>query len=445
MKTIKIGIGLSVMLISSLLASTEVELKKDLTDSLTRLKQVREKVAEEKPKLGKEVAERERELVKLRRQHRLAQLSEQAYIKQKGELAREHGKYAAESDYLGGVYRSFCSQLQAQWQVGERQLYDGKLAAALAPKGTQEDQAMALDLAMDRLESMLGGRILQGTAVDHDGLVVEGKIASIGPATWFQSNDGKTVGALIFDKGSLQPHIAEADEEKVAALFNGEPTELSVDVTGGSARAIAEIEDDVDSILKKGGIWLWPILGIAFVSVICGVLKMIQLQKIKLPRAQWVADILAAVREDKLEEAKEIAGSVSHPAGQLLQAAIGYTKSGVDVVEEVIYEELIGVQARLQKWLSFISVTAATAPLLGLLGTVSGMIRMFNVITVTGTGDVKPMAGGISEALVTTLFGLIVAIPALILHSILARRSLGVVQNTEKLGLTFVNGLRKSH
>jgi len=92
--------------------------------------------------------------------------------------------------------------------------------------------------------------------------------------------------------------------------------------------------------------------------------------------------------------------------------------------------------------LPIIAVTAATSPLLGLLGTVSGMIATFNLITLFGSGDPKPLAGGISEALVTTLFGLVVAIPALILHAFLSRRSQGIVQTTERLGLSFVNALR---
>ncbi len=70
------------------------------------------------------------------------------------------------------------------------------------------------------------------------------------------------------------------------------------------------------------------------------------------------------------------------------------------------------------------------------------MIRTFNLITVFGSGDPKPLAGGISEALITTLFGLVVAIPALILHAFLSRRSQGIVQTTERLGLSFVNALR---
>ena len=137
---------------------------------------------------------------------------------------------------------------------------------------------------------------------------------------------------------------------------------------------------------------------------------------------------------------------MNHPVSAVVTRCLGFVMAGPDVVEEVLYEQLIEVQNKLQSWLPFIAITAATAPLLGLLGTVAGMIRTFNVITVSGTGDAKPLAGGISEALITTLFGLVVAIPALIIHALLSRRCQGIAQTTEKLGLTLVNGLRnKSH
>lgn len=100
------------------------------------------------------------------------------------------------------------------------------------------------------------------------------------------------------------------------------------------------------------------------------------------------------------------------------------------------------MQSRVSSLLPVIAITAATSPLLGLLGTVSGMIQTFNLITVFGSGDPKPLAGGISEALITTLFGLVVAIPALILHAFLSRRGQGIVQTTERLGLAFVNAQR---
>ena len=78
---------------------------------------------------------------------------------------------------------------------------------------------------------------------------------------------------------------------------------------------------------------------------------------------------------------------------------------------------------------------------LGLLGTVTGMIKTFKLITVFGTGDARALSSGISEALITTEFGLLVAIPTLLMHAILARTAKGVLASMEQTGLAFVNGL----
>ncbi|MEM9236505.1 MAG: MotA/TolQ/ExbB proton channel family protein, partial [Verrucomicrobiota bacterium] len=142
------------------------------------------------------------------------------------------------------------------------------------------------------------------------------------------------------------------------------------------------------------------------------------------------------------DKAIEVAGQARHPVSAVMTKLIESAQHSADVVEETLYEQLMGVQQKASSLLPVIAVTAATAPLLGLLGTVSGMIRTFQLITVFGSGDPKPLAGGISEALITTLFGLVVAIPALVLHAFLARRSQGIVQTTERLGLSFVNSLR---
>ncbi|MEM7012670.1 MAG: MotA/TolQ/ExbB proton channel family protein, partial [Verrucomicrobiota bacterium] len=95
-----------------------------------------------------------------------------------------------------------------------------------------------------------------------------------------------------------------------------------------------------------------------------------------------------------------------------------------------------------QRGLQFIAIASATAPLLGLLGTVTGMIHTFDLIRVFGTGDARSLAHGISEALVTTEFGLIVAIPALILHALLSRKIKSILGSMEMASLAFVNGLQ---
>ena len=109
-----------------------------------------------------------------------------------------------------------------------------------------------------------------------------------------------------------------------------------------------------------------------------------------------------------------------------------------------MYEQVLTTRLRLQGLLPFIAICAASAPLLGLLGTVTGIINTFKMITIFGSGDVKSLSGGISEALITTKFGLIVAIPSLLLHAFLSRKARGVVGRMEAAGVAFINQIGKT-
>lgn len=421
----------------------EAVLRADLSAALSELDEQRKDESIERVKLGQGFAAVESELLVLRRQRQLARLSTDGRRELLSNLKREKREFEQDSQYLKGIFNDFSVQLKAQLMPGQKAVYEEVLDDTVRLESSLLDRSNVFDLAMDRLESAIGGEINSGNAVASSGMVLHGKVCNIGPASWFISDDGSSAGVLTLGKGAKYARLFPENANSVSQLFEAGRANLELDVTGGKARAIEKIQGDPSKLFKKGGVWLWPILGIALVSAVCGIIKFTQLLQIKEPSQLWVSDILAAVSNGDIEKSREISSAVNHPAGSLISNAIDYVGVGADVVEEVIYEQLIGVQSKLQKWLPFIAVTAATAPLLGLLGTVSGMIRMFNVITVVGTGDVKPMAGGISEALVTTLFGLVVAIPALIIHTMLQRRSNGVVQNTEKLGLTFVNGLRR--
>ena len=127
--------------------------------------------------------------------------------------------------------------------------------------------------------------------------------------------------------------------------------------------------------------------------------------------------------------------------GLLLTDGVEHSGDNKELLEEVLYERLIQTQPKLERMIPFIAVVAATAPLMGLLGTVTGMIKTFKLITVFGTGDARSLSSGISEALVTTEFGLCVAIPSLIIHALLLRRTKGVLASMEQTAVAFKNGL----
>ena len=137
-------------------------------------------------------------------------------------------------------------------------------------------------------------------------------------------------------------------------------------------------------------------------------------------------------------------GRIKGPVGRMLKAGVDNLREPRELVEEVMYEVVLTSRLKLERFLPFVAISAASAPLLGLLGTVTGIINTFKLITVFGSGDVKSLSGGISEALITTKFGLIVAIPSLLLHAFLSRKAKGVTDQMEKSAVSFTNQLART-
>jgi len=113
-------------------------------------------------------------------------------------------------------------------------------------------------------------------------------------------------------------------------------------------------------------------------------------------------------------------------------------------MENALQEAILREVPPLERFLSTLGMLAAIAPLLGLLGTVTGMIATFHVITHFGTGDPRMMSGGISEALVTTMLGLAVAIPIMLAHTLLNRAVDKRIGQMEEKALTLVNSVHRS-
>ena len=157
-------------------------------------------------------------------------------------------------------------------------------------------------------------------------------------------------------------------------------------------------------------------------SVIIAFFKAIQIVRVRAPT-----------------RAASLKGSFTGPFEQLRIAAKENMGRKAEILEEILYERIIDAQMRLEKALPLIAVTAATAPLLGLLGTVTGMIDVFRQITNFANPESSELARGISEALVTTKFGLITAIPSLIVHALLSRRLQGLVAKMETFASRLVN------
>lgn len=131
----------------------------------------------------------------------------------------------------------------------------------------------------------------------------------------------------------------------------------------------------------------------------------------------------------------------SSPLGRILAAGLSNAHHGREVMKESIEEAAGHVVHELERYLNTLGTIASIAPLLGLLGTVVGMIRVFAQIMVQGTGNASALAGGISEALITTAAGLSVAIPALVMHRYYTGRIDAIVVRLEQQTIKLVDAL----
>jgi biopolymer transport protein ExbB len=189
--------------------------------------------------------------------------------------------------------------------------------------------------------------------------------------------------------------------------------DVALDPTRGVMLSLLIQTPDVFERIKQGGIIGYIILALGVAGFVFAIWRLIALTSIGAKMTQQMEN----TEPDS-----------TNPLGRVLAAA---QKNGVQDTEtyELLLDEAITKEIpQLEKGQSMIKLLAAVAPLLGLLGTVTGMIATFQSISLFGTGDPKLMASGISQALVTTMLGLVVAIPLLFLHSLVASRSRTLVQ-----------------
>jgi biopolymer transport protein ExbB len=433
-----------------LAAQTEVpaaleKAKNDLTSALSGLEKTRAAIAAEKPALSADFAKTELELREKRRLVRIARQSKEDRAEELRQLRTDLAARQQDASYLAGLLKDHALKTTTLSTPGAAPLeISPEIIAANpdAPADALAGRLPILDAAIDRLDALLGGSTSPGQASDPDGNIREGTLAALGPVSYFLSDDKSLGGDIIASAPGEITHYVPGSAQDVAALIAGKEIALPLDPTGGNARAMDEIDGGFMDLIRKGGLWIWPIILLALLSLFFGVIKLARFARFREPTDAWVSAILAALRTGDRAKASSLAIGQRHPAGAVMEKLVSVSENSADLVEETLYEQLMAVQAKASSLLPVIAITAATAPLLGLLGTVSGMIATFNLITLFGSGDPKPLAGGISEALITTLFGLVVAIPALVLHAFLSRRAQGIVQTTERLGLSFVNGLR---
>lgn len=430
-------------------ASESIE--KKLEDSLAELSRLREQVAGEVVPLNQKLSELESRLQEVRLEYQQKTRLLDSRTLDLNNLQNEIKQRKQESTYLSNLLGEYIRNFETRLHIAELQKYRGALdEARLASENSNleqeevfEAQAKILSVSLERLFDALGGSRFAGTAVDSTGLVKHGTFVMVGPVAIFRSQDGQNVGTVEQQLGSLEPAIIPfadfADSLAAAELITNSQGSFPLDPSLGNAHKIEATQESFVEHVQKGGVVMIPIFGLAGLALLVALIKYLQMAFIQTPSKRKVDQLLQAVSRHDEKGAQKAVSQMRGPVGKMLAAGVEHIKEPRDLIEEVMYEKLMSVRLGLERFLPFISITAASAPLLGLLGTVTGIINTFKLITVFGSGDVKSLSGGISEALITTKFGLIVAIPSLLLYAFLSRKAKGIIDKMEKAAVALVN------
>ncbi|MBP3139965.1 MotA/TolQ/ExbB proton channel family protein [Aliivibrio fischeri] len=355
------------------------------------------------------------------------------FSKNEGELAKQEEKLRLDTGSLGelfGVVRQAAKELESENQTsvtGADSTQYSQAVTSIAAAKTLPTLLQLTDLWLSMDEQIQASAELKETEVkviDGEGNIAPqlayrigsiGLISEQGYLHW----DGKRQDATYYSK---QPENGPR-LNSLSELSEGNVETMIVDPSRGFMLDQLALTPSLFERLQAGGVVGQIILTLLVIGLIIAIFR---------------GSKLALVQQQIKKQLKTPETPTDNPLGRILSVYDEEKHRNVESLELRLLEAIVDEQQGLEKGLSMLKLLAALAPMLGLLGTVTGMIETFQVITQFGNGDPKVMAGGISMALVTTVLGLVAAMPLLFAHNILSTQAENIRSILEKQGIGLV-------
>jgi len=303
------------------------------------------------------------------------------------------------------------------------------------------DQRMQViyNSGMELLSEVSGVSKDKGIFFDADGRKVTGDIYRLGQIAAIGVSD--TAKGLLVPAGEGRLKLWSEDPGMADYMVsNVRPDTARLFIYESSVKSIdTEASESMLAYVNSGGIIAWVIV---ILGVIAGLLIVIRtwfLRAYSTDTDIIIDEIKKPVAKHEIDAAVQVCKQHKGSAARVITATLRNLERDRDHLEDIVAENILYESPKIDRFSALIIVIAAVAPLLGLLGTVTGMISTFDVITQYGTGDPKLLSGGISTALVTTQLGLVVAIPVLILGNLLSGWSNRIKDDMEKAALQIIN------
>lgn len=436
---------------SSPLKEVTDDLQQRLDKATAELSEARKAIESEKLPMTQKLSQLEEKVIEARKEYdRVLRIRDSRTLEVTNLKASNKAKEDS-TNYLTNLLDEFTRNFETRIHVTELQAIGDQLKklqnqgnnANLTTAEQLQSRIDIVSMALDRLERAAGGEVFPGKATDKSGNVTDGKFIVVGPLAFFGSDDGTKYGLADLKLGSIDPTLLSLPEDAlpkgIVDVAKSGSGVLPIDPTRGNAFKLEETKDSIVDEFLKGGPLMWPIGILGALAVLVGLLKWVQLSLVGRPSLKRVREFLDLLDRKRFAEAEKLALRTRGPIGQFMGAAAKHYNDPQNVMEETMFEKILDAKVKLNSWIPFVKIAAAVEPLFGLLGTVTGMINTFKLITVFGTQDASTFSSGIAEALITTEWGLVTAIPCLLIAAFLGRKARAVIDDMEKLGVRIMN------
>lgn len=427
-----------------------VDYKQRLQLAGEELNRARNRIADLKAPLLRQIRAAEDRIITAESQVRRFEATQEQATEQRRKLVKNVEAARKTGNYFTTLVREGTKVYVDGLAPGEGSLLSGRLEELQQKLDEQTATGAvnvqpAMDLAeflLERTEQSIGGYTAPGNAVIADGnRVLKGTYAFVGPSTYFLPEQNGQPGAVWSASGTSYPvthPLIAWKSADAAAFFSGRTGTMVADISGGKALRLKETQGTLRSHVDTGGAVAYIIIGVGLLALLLVVQKTRDLVGMNLDSPRTVQAFLAVVAGGRPEEIVRALKNLRGTTKELFTVGVEGIARPKAVLEERLQSVLLRQQQYYERRLPLLAVIATAAPLMGLLGTVVGMVKTFALITVFGTGNAGKLASGISQVLVATELGLIVAIPTLIAHGFIAHRIHRNLSLLERYALEFV-------
>ena len=405
--------------------------RKDATENAARIDEFKREKSQQQRRLSELKAEQQKqeqiseEREKKFEENELLTIDLRGLLSDRlGELKELFGVLQQVSSDAQGQFYSSLSQLQYPDRTEFLSKFSAKMGQTTELPSIEEIERVWFELQREMTES---GKVVRRTqpVVNSNGEELQQEVVRVG--TFSIVSDGKYL-QFVPETGRVLEYARQpgarymGGAKKISTPGTG-TVAFTIDPTRGQLLSLLVAAPTLSERISQGGIIGYVIIALGFVAVIVAIVRLL---------------VLVVLNNKINGQVKQPQVIGNNPLGRILDEYHSHKDRDLETLELKMGEAVMREVPRINRGLAFLKIIAAVAPLLGLLGTVTGMIITFQAIVLFGAGDPKMMAGGISQALVTTVLGLTVAIPTLLLHNLVNTRARHITEVLEQEAVAIV-------